>query len=102
MCIVAICSRGNLESSKKQKIIDNNKGVSCDTSFLVERGEKELQDTRRSENPQTSRTITQIKHFARISRLQKFVISKSQNPEIASSLRLRGAISDGFFRFEIN
>ena len=36
-----------------------------------------------------SRTKTQIKHFARISRLQKFVISKSQNPEIASSLTLK-------------
>ena len=35
MCIVAICSRRNLESSKKQKIIDIRKDVSCDTSFLV-------------------------------------------------------------------
>ncbi|MDU7501481.1 MAG: hypothetical protein E7K75_02835, partial [Finegoldia magna] len=35
MRIIAIRSRRNLESSKKQKIIDNNKGVSCDTSFLV-------------------------------------------------------------------
>ena len=51
--------------------------------------EFQLQDRRRSEYKQTSRTKTQIKHFARISRLQKFVISKSQNPEIASSLTLK-------------
>ena len=35
MRIVAIRSRRNLESGKKQKVIDNNKGVSRDTSFLV-------------------------------------------------------------------
>ena len=34
-------------------------------------------------------TKIQIKHFARISRLLKFVISKTQNPEIASSLTLK-------------
>jgi len=28
-------------------------------------------------------------------------ISKSQNPKIVSTLRLRGTIFDGFFRFEI-
>ena len=36
-----------------------------------------------------TRWKAQIKHFARISGLQKFVISKSQNPEIASSLTLK-------------
>ena len=46
MCIVAIRSRGNFESSKKQKVIDNNKGVSCDTSFLVgESGENRVKRT---------------------------------------------------------
>ena len=35
MRIIAIRSRRNIKSNKKQKIIDNNKGVSCDTSFLV-------------------------------------------------------------------
>ncbi len=39
MRIIAIRSGRNIKSNKKQKIIDNNKGVSCDTSFLVgERG----------------------------------------------------------------
>ena len=35
MRIIAIRSGRNIKSNKKQKIIDNNKGVSCDTSFLV-------------------------------------------------------------------
>ena len=35
MRIIAIRSRRNLESSKKQKIIEIGKDVSRDTSFLV-------------------------------------------------------------------
>ena len=44
--------------------------------------------------------IQKANHHARISRLQKLLFSKSPNPKIASTLRLHGAILDGFVRFE--
>ena len=93
MCIIAIRSRRNIKSSKKQKVIDIRKDVSRDTSFLVGccvKGRKSCGANTGTEDCRIKivsssskhlariswgkfnnliRTKTQIKHFARISRL---------------------------------
>ena len=68
MRIIAIRSRRNIKSSKKQKIIDNNKGVSCDTSFLVgESGEKLCVADTGIESCSTNVGQNTSKHLTRIS-----------------------------------